>query len=70
MECKAFMKPAVDCMGCGGLPAGEGPPEDEASPLAFWSFLYFMRRFWNQILIWRSLRFSRLAISTRRGRHK
>lgn len=54
----------------GGEPVGEGPPELELKPLDFWSFLYFIRRFWNQILIWRSDRLSRLAISTRRGRHR
>lgn len=36
----------------------------------FWSFLYFMRRFWNQILICRSVSFSSDAISRRRGRHR
>lgn len=70
MECMELRKLAEDCMVRGGEPVGEGPPELELRPLDFWSFLYFMRRFWNQILIWRSDRLSRLAISTRRGRHR
>lgn len=70
MGCIELRKLAVDCMGRGGEPVGDGPPELELRPLDFWSFLYFMRRFWNQILIWRSDRLSKLAISTRRGRHR
>lgn len=34
------------------------------------SFLYFMRRFWNQILIWRSVRDNAIANSILRGRHR
>lgn len=52
-------------------------PEDwtlknDGQTIAFplWSFLYFMRRFWNQILICRSVSLSSDAISRRRGRHK
>ena len=36
--------------------------------MSLFSFFHFMRRFWNQILIWRSVRQSALAISMRRRR--
>jgi len=35
MVCKAFINPAEDCMGWGGLPVGEGPPEEEPIPFDF-----------------------------------
>ena len=50
----------------------EDEDEDEEDlPLvlgSLWSFFHFMRRFWNQILIWRSERQSAWAISTLRRR--
>lgn len=39
-------------------------------PLAFCSFLYFMRRFWNHILICRSERLRCAAISILLGRQR
>ena len=47
--------------------AGESAPP--AAPAGF-AFLAFMRRFWNQILIWRSVRPRLAANSVRRGRHR
>lgn len=29
------MKPAEDCMGWGGLPVGDGPPEEDPMPFDF-----------------------------------
>ena len=40
--------------------------DDDDEDGVLFSFLAFMRRFWNQILIWRSVRQSAWAISTRR----
>lgn len=56
-------------MGCycgevGGLMLSGSSPEP-GSPLVLFSFFHFMRRFWNHILIWRSVRHSACAISIR-----
>jgi hypothetical protein len=40
--------------------------DDDDDDGVLFSFLAFMRLFWNQILIWRSVRQSACAISTRR----
>lgn len=48
-----------------------GPPGPMMSPdssLALFSFFHFILLFWNQILIWRSVRHSAWAISIRRLR--
>ena len=56
-------------MGCycgevGGLMLSGSSPEP-GSPLVLFSFFHFMRRFWNHILIWRSVRHNACAISIR-----
>ena len=44
---------------------GGGGTLSMSTPFIFISFLYFILRFWNQILIWRSVRLSMAAISIR-----
>ena len=44
---------------------GGGGTLSTSTPFIFISFLYFILRFWNQILIWRSVRLSMAAISIR-----
>jgi len=51
------------------LPAGDASP-NPVSPLRFWSLFHFILRFWNQILIWRSVSCRADAISMRRGRQR
>ena len=46
-------------------PGGESSRPSPPSSLDLFSFFHFMRRFWNQILIWRSVRHSAWAISIR-----
>ena len=46
-------------------PGGESSNPSPPSSLDLFSFFHFMRRFWNQILIWRSVRHSAWAISIR-----
>lgn len=43
----------------------KSPSKHPASSLALFSFFHFIRRFWNQILIWRSVRQRAWAISIR-----
>ena len=51
-------------LGGSGLPS----PSSPASTLVLFSFFHFIRLFWNQILIWRSVRQRAWAISIRRLR--
>jgi len=55
------------------LSAGEASPNPvilESTAPRFWSFFHFILRFWNHILIWRSVSCRAHAISMRRGRHR
>ena len=53
----------------GGPPAEPAVPPERILVLGnLWSFFHFMRRFWNQILICRSVRHRACAISMRRRR--
>lgn len=60
--------PEVTALSCSG---SSPPPPPLAVPLLRFlssSFFHFMRRFWNQILMCLSVKFSITASSTRRGR--
>lgn len=50
------------------LSAAAPPPPPESVDVRLDSFFHFIRRFWNQILICRSVKQSALAISMRRRR--
>lgn len=53
-----------------GLDGGviSSPSPEPGSPFVLFSFFHFIRRFWNHILIWRSVRHNAWAISMRRRR--
>lgn len=60
------MNKSIYCGLAGGVISSPSP--EPGSPFVLFSFFHFIRRFWNQILICRSVRHNAWAISMRRLR--